>query len=124
MERVMPSANRGYADGDIRAETEGQVEKLVAEIGGVIRAAEPERRAGLKELAETLLHEEVATIAEEKRSTETEPRRLGSNPLAAGILLTLLGLGFLLMVPLIGITLTGIGVLLALSGAVMSWFRK
>jgi hypothetical protein len=124
MERVMPSANRGYADGDIRAETEGQVEKLVAEIGGVIRAAEPERRAGLKEMAETLLHEEVATIAEEKRSTETEPRRLGSNPLAAGILLTLLGLGFLLMVPLIGITLTGIGVLLALSGAVMSWFRK
>lgn len=120
----MPSANRRYADGDSRAETEEQVEKLIAEIGGVIRAAEPERRAGLKDLAETLLHEEVATIAEEKRTLETEPRRLGSNPLAAGILLTLLGLGFLLMVPLIGLTLTAIGILLALSGAVMSWFKK
>ena len=124
MDSVMPSANRRYADGDSRAETEEQVEKLIAEIGGVIRAAEPERRAGLKDLAETLLHEEVATIAEEKRTLETEPRRLGSNPLAAGILLTLLGLGFLLMVPLIGLTLTAIGILLALSGAVMSWFKK
>ena len=124
MDPGTPSAGRQYSNGDFRTGTEEQVEKLVAEIGGVIRSAQPERRAGLKELAETLLHEEVATIAEEKRSTETEPRRLGSNPLAAGILLTLLGLGFLLMVPLIGITLTGIGVLLALSGAVMSWFRK
>ena len=124
MEPIAPSASRRHSDGDFRAGTEEQVEKLVAEVGGAIRSAEPERRADLKELAETLLHEEVATIAKQNRSVETEARRFGSNPLAAGILLTLLGLGFLLMVPLIGLTLTGIGVLLALSGAVMSWFKK
>jgi len=124
MEPVMPSADRSYSDGGFGVGTEQQVEKLVADIGGIVRAAEPERRGGLKELAETLLHEEFATIAEEKQSVEAEPRRSRSNPLAAGILLFLLGLGFAVIIPLVGLTLACVGLVLALSGAAMSWFRK
>jgi hypothetical protein len=120
----MPTENRSSSDEALHARSEEQVEKLVADIGGVVRAAEPERRGGLKELAETLLHQEFETIAEEKQSVEAESRRLGSNPLAAGILLFLLGLGFLLIIPFVGLTLACIGVVLALSGAAMSWFRK
>ena len=120
----MPSADRSYSDGGFGVGTEQQVEKLVADIGGIVRAAEPERRGGLKELAETLLHEEFATITEEKQSVEAEPRRSRSNPLAAGILLFLLGLGFAVIIPLVGLTLACIGLVLALSGAAMSWFRK
>ena len=105
--------------------SEEQVEHLVTEIGRTIRAAEPEKRAGLKELAETLLHEELATIAGEAPGTQRmaeRPRRM--NPLAPGILLILLGLGLMLIIPLIGITLAGIGLILAVWGGVISGFRK
>src|SRR5690242_18468485 len=94
--------------------SEEQVEHLVTDIGRTIRAAEPEKRPGLKELAETLLHEELATIAGEAPGTERmaeRPRRM--NPLAPGILLIVLGLGLMLIIPLIGITLGGIGLILA-----------
>jgi hypothetical protein len=104
--------------------TQEQVEKLVSDIGGAIRAAEPAQRAALKDLAETLLHEEFATIAETNQTAETEPRRRTANPLAAGILLFLIGLGFLMITPPIGATLVGIGALLVAAGAVMSWMRK
>ncbi len=105
--------------------SEEQVERLVAEMSRVIRAAEPEKRAGLKELAETLLHEEVATIADQAPETARapgRPRRM--NPLAPGLLLIVLGLGLMLIIPLIGITLAAIGLILAVWGGVISGFRK
>jgi hypothetical protein len=105
--------------------SEEQVERLVTDISRIIRAAEPEKRAGLKELAETLLHEEVATIADEASEAErapARPRRM--NPLAPGILLIILGLGLMLIIPLIGVTLIGIGLILAVWGGVISGFRK
>jgi|ERR1044071_1196400 hypothetical protein len=105
--------------------SEEQVERLVAEISRIIRAAEPEKRAGLKELAETLLHEEVAIIADaapEAQRAPQRPRRM--NPLAPGILLIILGLGFMLIIPLIGVTLAAIGFILVVWGGVISGFRK
>jgi hypothetical protein len=105
--------------------SEEQLEHLVTDIGRTIRAAELEKRPGLKELAETLLHEELATIACEAPGTQRmaeRPRRM--NPLAPGILLILLGLGLMLIIPLIGITLAGIGLILTVWGGVISGFRK
>lgn len=104
--------------------SEEQVERLIADISRVIRAAEPEKRAGLKELAETLLHEEVATIAEEAPQTQRALERSRMNPLAPGILLIILGLGLMLIIPLIGVTLAAIGLIMAVWGGVISGFRK
>jgi hypothetical protein len=106
------------------AKTEEQVERLVADISRVIRAAEPEKRAGLKELAETLLHEEVSTITEEPLHVEDAPSRSSANPLAAGILLGILGLGLLLIIPLVGATLAVIGLILVIWGGIISWVKK
>jgi hypothetical protein len=109
---------------DAGVKAEEQVEKLVADISRVIRAAEPEKRAGLKELAETLLHEEVSTLTEEPRQVEDAPSRSSANPLAAGILLGILGLGLLLIIPLVGATLAVIGLILAIWGGIISWSKK
>ena len=106
---------------DAGVKAEEQVEKLVADISRVIRAAEPEKRAGLKELAETLLHEEVT---EEPRQVEDASSRSSANPLAAGILLGILGLGLLLIIPLVGATLAVIGLILAIWGGIISWSKK
>ncbi len=104
---------------------EQEVEKLTAVIGAVIRAAAPEKRAGLKELAETLLHQEISTITESTAPNggpASSYRRM--NPLASGILILLFGLGFLLIFPLVGVVLAVIGTALMLWGGVMSWARK
>ena len=114
-----PTPSTGF---DIRAEQ--RVETLVSEISGVIRAAEPEKRAGLKDLAETLLHEEISTIVEESPSAPGQASQSRLNPLAAGLLLVLLGLGFLLFFPLVGMTVAFIGAVLVVWGGAISWFRK
>jgi hypothetical protein len=100
----MANASRPLHDADFNVGTEEQVEKLIADLSHVIRTADPERRAGLKELAKTLLHEEFSTITDETRRVESEPSRSRFNPLASGILLVIFGLGFLLIVPLVDVT--------------------
>ena len=122
----MPSGHTAQPDRDrdsTVARAENQVEALVSEIGRVIHAAEPERRAGLKEMAETLLHEEVSSIADVTAPVESSPLRYSSNPLLAGLLLIVLGLGLLLIVPPVGMTIAFLGLVLAAWGGFISWFR-
>jgi len=83
----METTTSSLPQNEFEVKTEEQVEKLVGDIGRAIRNAEPGRRAGLKELAETLLHEEIASIREEPEAAETTTVRKRANPLAAGILL-------------------------------------
>ncbi|HEX2928859.1 MAG TPA: hypothetical protein VHV54_04045 [Candidatus Binatia bacterium] len=123
----MPSghADQPYRDRDSNViAAENQVEALVSEISRVINAAEPEKRAGLKELAETLLHDEVSSIADAAAPPESGPLRYSSNPLLAGLLLIVLGLGLLLILPPVGATIAFFGVVLAAWGGFISWFRK
>ena len=120
----METATPSFRQNEFEVRTEEQVEKLVGDIGRVIRNAEPARRAGLKELAETLLHQEIVTIAEAAGAAEMTAPRTQSNPLAAGILLAALGLGLAIIVPFVGLTLVAMGVILVLWGGVISWSRK
>jgi hypothetical protein len=123
----LPSGHAGqpYRDKDSTVvAAENQVEALVSEISRIIRAAEPERRAGLKELAETLLHDEVSSIADAAAPVGSAPLRYSSNPLLAGLLLIVLGLGLLLILPPVGATIAFFGVVLAAWGGFISWFRK
>jgi predicted lipid-binding transport protein (Tim44 family) len=107
---------------DIQAEH--RVETLVSEVASVIRSAEPERRGELKELAETLLHDEISSIQDKAPAAQTPAAAPRLNPLLPGILLTLLGFGFFLLFPLVGFALAGIGTALMIWGAVLSWLRK
>jgi hypothetical protein len=106
------------------AAIERRVEQLVAEIGQTIRAAEPERRAELKELADTLLRDEVSSIVDTPSQSQSAQRRNSSHPLFAGLLLVVLGGGFLLILPAMGFAIAFIGVVLAAWGGFISWFRK
>ena len=123
---VMSPANteRSSSFGNFDARAETEVEDLIADIGGIIRSTDPEKRAGLKELAETLLHEEISTIAEGSTAVAGQMPPPRFNPLAPGILVMLLALGFLLIFPVVGVTLASIGVVLMVWGGVMSWFKK
>jgi hypothetical protein len=112
------------ANADFSAATEQEIEKLVAEIGSVIRAAEPERRDELKELAETLVHEEMSTIPAQAEPAKDYFAHRSVNPLAGGILLTLLGAGFALIIAPVGVGLMLIGLFLVIWGAIISWAKK
>jgi len=122
----METAASSLPQNESEVKTEEQVEKLVGDIGRAIRNAEPGRRAGLKELAETLLHEEIASIPEQPQAETAEVTavRKRANPLAAGILLALLGFGLALIVPFIGLTLGVIGLILVVWGAVISALKR
>jgi len=112
------------AQDDSAASTEREVEKLVGEIGSVIRAAEPQRRGELKELAETLVHEEMSTIPAQAEAAKESFAQHRVNPLAGGIFLTVIGAGFALIVTPVGLGLVLIGLLLIIWGAIMSWTEK
>jgi hypothetical protein len=114
----------GGANFDYSATTEQEVEKLVAEIGRVIRTGEPERRDELKELAETLVHEEMSTIPAQPEPAKDYFAHRSVNPLAGGILLTLLGAGLALIITPVGVGLMLIGLFLVIWGAIMSWAKK
>jgi hypothetical protein len=121
----MTLPNRQTVD-DLPRETQSdrQVEKLVSDIAGVIRSARPEERGELKELAETLLRDEISSIMEQPPAAQTSAAAPRFNPLLPGILLTLLGVGFLLLFPLVGFALAGIGAALMIWGALLSWLRN
>ena len=104
-----------------RLTADQRIEKAVAEIAGVIRLAEPEKRGELKELAEALLHDEISSIAEGSTPVQTAVTGQRSNPLFAGFLIALLGGGFFLIFPFVGLALAVIGAILMIWGAVLSW---
>ncbi|HYT53484.1 MAG TPA: hypothetical protein VEQ38_02135 [Verrucomicrobiae bacterium] len=123
-EYVYSGPRHEHANSDFSATTEQAVEKLVAEIGSVIRTADPERRGELKELAETLVHEEMSTIAAQAEPAKDYFAQRSVNPLAGGILLTLLGAGFTLIIAPVGVGLMLIGLFLVIWGAIISWAKK
>ena len=117
-------AERPSPDTDFDISTENQVETLVGNIGRVIRAAEPRERPGLKELAETLLHEEISGIDEPAESIKADGSRRPFNPLAAGILLMILGIGIALVVAPVGLSVVLVGLFFGAWGAILSWMKK
>lgn len=107
-----------------RSQTEEQIENLVTDISRLIRSVAPPQRPELKEFAETLLREEIATIDEQKADPGAEASRRRFSPLAPGILLMFLGMGLVLIVPLVGGMIAFIGLIMALWGVVLSFLRK
>ena len=101
---------------------EQEIERLAQEIGRLIQSAEPEKREDLKELAFTLIREEVFERSETERPVDQRTRPF--NPLGTGVLFFILGGGLSFVFGPVGLLLMLIGVVFVVWGAVISWFKK
>lgn len=101
---------------------EQEIERLAQEIGRLIQGAEPDKRDDLKELAYTLIREEIfeQDVKPARERTTAGP----FNPLATGILIVVLGAGFFFIFPVVGIALVFFGFIFVVTGAMISWFKR
>src|SRR3954469_1067277 len=98
---------------------EQEIERLAQEIGRLIQSSDPEKRDDLKELAYTLIREEIfdQDVKGARERTTSRP----FNPLATGILIVVMGGGFFFIFPVVGVALIFFGLIFVLTGAVISW---
>jgi hypothetical protein len=99
-----------------------EIERLAQEIGRLVQSAAPERREDLKELAYTLIREE---IFERDGRAEAEARTAPGpfNPLASGILILILGAGLSFIFGPVGLALMLGGLIFIVWGAVITWVK-
>jgi hypothetical protein len=100
---------------------EQEVERLAQELGRLIQSAEPEKREDLKDLAFTLIREEIFErgAAEQKSDGTVRP----FNPLATGVLFFVLGAGLFFLFAGVGLALMLGGVIFVVWGALISWLK-
>ncbi len=92
-----------------KIDREKEIEKLAEETGRRIREADPETQQELREAASAMMREESSATS----STEATQRRRRRpmNPLAFGILLLVVGVGFFLFFPPIGLFMIVVGLI-------------
>ncbi|HBA41253.1 MAG: hypothetical protein A2W66_00050 [Deltaproteobacteria bacterium RIFCSPLOWO2_02_56_12] len=100
-----------------------EIERLAQEIGRLIQRVEPERREDLKELAYTLIREEIFERGQGVRTGEGSPPA-PFNPLASGVLILFLGAGLSFIFGPVGLALMLGGLIFILWGAVISWVKR
>lgn len=103
--------------------TEAEVERLAERIGRLIRSVEPENREDLKELAFSLVREELIR-GEEPREAASGSTPAPMNPLGAGVIFLVLGFGLSFVFGPVGLALMAGGLFFIVWGAVISWFKK
>jgi hypothetical protein len=101
---------------------EQEIERLAQEIGRLIQSAEPERREDLKELAYTLIREEMFQRVEGDETAGRSPPG-PFNPLGTGVLIFVLGAGLSFIFGPVGLLLMFGGLIFVLWGLVMSWVK-
>lgn len=103
--------------------TEHEIERLAQEIGRLIQSSEPQRREDLKELAYTLIREEMIQRGEGEQTADgSAPGPF--NPLGTGVLILILGAGLSFIFGPVGLVLMLSGLLFILWGAVISWVKR
>lgn len=102
---------------------EHEIERLAEEIGRLIQSAEPERREDLKELAYTLIREEMIQRGEGEQTREGSPPG-PFNPLGIGALIFLLGAGLSFILAPVGLVLMLGGLFFVVWGAVISLLKR
>ena|SRR3972149_7378915 len=99
-----------------------EIERLAQEIGRLIQSAEPERREDLKELAYTLIREEIFERGErEQKGERSSPAPF--NPLGSGVLILVLGAGLSFIFGPVGLALMLGGLIFIVWGALISWIK-
>ena len=106
----------------VEQELEQKIERLASEIGQVVRSADPEKQDQLKDLATTLVSQEVGPVGGSEQATARAAAR-SMNPLAAGLGFLLLGIGFSFLIPPVGIMLGIAGLIGIVWGSVISWTK-
>ena len=100
-----------------------EIERLAQQIGRLIQGAEPRKREDLKELAYTLIREEMIQGNEAAQTGEPVPPG-PFNPLGAGVLLLVLGGGLSFIFGPVGLVLMLGGLIFIVWGALLSWVKK
>jgi len=104
------------------ATTEQEIERLVDEISRAIQRSSTDQRHELRSYASSLISD-IATessVQTSQTSAPTERRPFGL--VAAGLALLVIGGGFALMLPPIGLTLIALGIVLAIWGGIVGWW--
>ena len=94
----------------LQQDSEQEIERLVRELGQIVRSAEPEKQEDLKEFASTLVDQEFVPTGESTRIAERQERR-AMNPLAVGLGLLVLGAGLFMFVPAVALVLGILGLM-------------
>jgi hypothetical protein len=108
---------------ELARQKEEEIERLAAQVGRLIREAEPASRAELADAATAVMREEALTT-EAPAPVKELPRRRPLNPLAAGIGVLLVGAGFTLLFPLLGIAIMVLGAIAVVWGIIISAVRE
>ena len=112
----------GDSTNSVHQAPDEEIERLAQEIGRLIKNADPQKREELKELAFTLIREEVfERSADEKSEAGTAPGPF--NPLGTGVLILILGAGLSFVFGPVGLTLMLGGLIFIVWGAVISWAK-
>ena len=102
--------------------SEQEIERLAQQIGRLIQSAEPQKREDLKELAYTLIREEMFQRGEgEEKAEEAAPGPF--NPLGTGVLILVLGAGLSFIFGPVGLVLMLSGLIFIVWGALISWVK-
>lgn len=101
---------------------EQEIERLAQEIGRLIQSAEPEKQQDLKELAYTLIREEMFERGEPEPKEGGAPRPF--NPLGTGVLFIVLGAGLSFVFGPVGLMLMLFGAIFVVWGAALSWRKR
>jgi len=99
----------------IQLDSEQKIERLVSELGQIVRSADPEKQEELKEFASSLVDQEFVPIEESTRTAQRLERR-SMNPLAAGLGLLVLAAGLFMFLPAVAIVLGIFGLIGVMSG--------
>jgi hypothetical protein len=102
--------------------TEQEIERLVDEINRAIQRTPADQRHELRSYASSLINDIVTESPVQSSQISAKGERRPFGLVAAGLALLVIGGGFALIIPLIGLTLVFLGVVLAIWGAVAGWW--
>jgi hypothetical protein len=109
--------------GDFRmSKTEQEIERLVDEINRAIQRGPADQRRELRSYASSLIDDIATDSSVQPGETSVQNERRPFGLVAAGLALLVIGAGFALMIPPIGLTLIALGVVLAIWGGIAGWW--
>ena len=102
--------------------TEQEIERLVDEISRAIQRSPADQRHELRSYASSLISDIATESPLQTSQTSAQAERRPFGLVAAGLALLIIGAGFALMIPPIGLTLIALGVVLAIWGGIAGWW--
>jgi hypothetical protein len=102
--------------------TEQEIERLVDEITRAIQRSPADQRHELRSYASSLINDIATESPAQTSQTAAKTERRPFGLVAAGLALLIIGAGFALMIPPIGLTLIALGVVLAIWGGIAGWW--